>query len=219
MELLNYMPLYFRKSKIGYAILAAIEKEFERLEQYQKHLEKEMLITTSVDYLTEREKVLGLSTPVYNPEKSMSDYTVEELSAFTVIELSSFTVIGTSSNAYIEWLEYRRSRIWARIRGYGTVNENLIKRISESYTDGEVDIVCDYSNYNVTINFISKFGKPAAINEIIKTIKTILPAHLKLKYKYKYRTWQEVFNNSKSWADLLPYTWQEVLEKEDILYG
>lgn len=219
MELLNYMPLYFRKSKIGYAILTAIEKEFERLKQYQKHLEKEMLIATSVDYLPEREKVLGLSTPVYNPEKSMSDYTVEELSAFTVIELSSFTVIGTSSNSYIEWLEYRRSRIRARIRGYGTVNENLIKRVAESYTDGEVDIVCDYSKYNVTINFISKFGKPAAINEVIKTIKTILPAHLTLNYKYKYRTWQDVLDNTNSCVDLLPYIWQEILEKEDILNG
>ena len=150
---LKHLPLYYRKSSIAQSFFNAIAAEFKRLDAFKEKLKDERYISTSTVYLAEREKALGLNTPEITA-KIMSNYTVEKLENYTVEELETMAV-SDSPALRNQWLDYRRSRIRARLRGIGTVNEALIKKIAESYTDGEVDIVCDYSNYNVTINSVS----------------------------------------------------------------
>lgn len=108
-------------------------------------------------------------------------------------------------------IEERQSRIKARMRSTGTTTKELIKSIVDSWTNGNVDIIEDYANYRITIEFNSVIGIPLNIQDVKNAINEIIPAHLEVLYKFKYNTWQEV--SVKTWGELEAYTWQEVLEK------
>lgn len=108
-------------------------------------------------------------------------------------------------------LEERRSRIKAKMRSTGTTTKALFKSIVDSWTNGDVDIIEDYANYKITIEFNSTIGIPLNIQDVKNAINEVKPAHLVIEYKFKYNTWQDV--SIKTWGELEAYTWQEVLEK------
>ncbi|WP_242856117.1 putative phage tail protein [Ruminiclostridium josui] len=57
-------------------------------------------------------------------------------------------------------LEYRRTRIMSKLRGAGTTTKEMIKNVSESYANGEVDVIENNPDYCFTIKFVGLKGIP-----------------------------------------------------------
>lgn len=108
--------------------------------------------------------------------------------------------------------EYRRSVIISKLRGHGTVTINFIKNTSESYSNGEVEIIEDNLNYSFTIKFVGTKGIPPNLDDLKKTIEEIKPAHLGVDYEFTYTTWGEL--EGLNWENLKLSTWQEVKTRE-----
>jgi hypothetical protein len=85
-------------------------------------------------------------------------------------------------------IEFRRTRIKAKMRGQGTVTVSLIKNVAESFSNGLVDVIEDNTNYQFTIKFVSALGIPPNMSDLQKAIEDIKPAHLKALYAFTYNT-------------------------------
>jgi len=79
----------------------------------------------------------------------------------------------------------RRERILSRLKGWGTATLSAIKEVVESYNSGNVEVIQDHSAYKVHITFIDT-PIPPNINDLKDAVRTVLPAHLDVIYKYLY---------------------------------
>ena len=85
-------------------------------------------------------------------------------------------------------LEYRRTRVVAKLRGNGTTTAALIKNVAESFTNGEVDVAELYSEYKVEIRFVGTLGIPPNMEDLRAALEDIMPAHLAWEFVIYYRT-------------------------------
>ncbi len=194
-DLLKRLPSYERKSPVEIYKMQAIYNEYRKLAAYRLYLSAELIISTSVDYLSNWEELLSLPTPQFELDSDDPDYDIE----------------------YYKYLNFRRGRIRSRLRGYGTVTEKLVRLVCKSFWKGEVDVWCDYSNYTVHVDFVDRFGRPDAEAELLDLLRKMLPAHLELESSFTPRTWRQVYISTESWGDINKYTWLQVYEKEGIL--
>lgn len=106
----------------------------------------------------------------------------------------------------------RRDRIVSRIRGYGTVTVALVKEVAESYDKGTVDVIPDPATYTVTIRFVDTMGVPPNIDDLKAAVRAVLPAHLDVKYEFRYFLWSDLDALNITWDDwdALGLTWNEV---------
>lgn len=107
--------------------------------------------------------------------------------------------------------EFRISRIKSKIRGEGTATVKLIKNVSESFSNGEVDVIENNPKYEFTIKFVGTKGIPPNLNDLRNIIEEIKPAHLGYKFEYTYLTWNEFESYNLTWDqwDNLNLTWNE----------
>ena len=82
----------------------------------------------------------------------------------------------------------RRENVKAKIRSRGTSSIKVIKNICEAYSNGEVDVIVNHSDYSFVIKFIGSIGMPQAFEELDKTIENIKPCHLAHSYEFTYNT-------------------------------
>lgn len=104
-------------------------------------------------------------------------------------------------------IDERRSYLMSKMRGQGTCTEELIKNVAESFANGEVELIEDYSNYNFKIKFISSKGAPPNLDDLTAAIEEIKPAHLNFEYLYIYNTWAMIEDESMTWTQASAYTW------------
>lgn len=125
--------------------------------------------------------------------------------------------VGLKHNSNLT-LEQRRSRVLARYRQTGATTKARVWAIVEAYARGKVEIIENSSEYTVLIRFIDIIGEPDNMAGITAQLKQIMPAHLKIVFEYKYRTWQDVLNSGKTWGELYSagYTWNDILNKEEL---
>ncbi|AOY78356.1 hypothetical protein BJL90_12935 [Clostridium formicaceticum] len=83
---------------------------------------------------------------------------------------------------------FRRSVIKSKLRGSGTVTVNLIKNVSESYSNGEVDVIENNPNYSFTVKFVGTLGIPPNLEDLKNAIEEIKPAHLVALFQFIYNT-------------------------------
>ena len=93
-------------------------------------------------------------------------------------------MLGISKNNFD--IQTRRENIKAKMRARGTTSIDVIKNICEAYSNGEVDIVVNHTDYSFEIHFIGSIGVPKAFAELDKTIEEIKPCHLAHRYKIRY---------------------------------
>ena len=105
---------------------------------------------------------------------------------------------------------YRRSVIKSKIRGSGTITIALIKNVSESFSNGEVDVIEDNPNYSFTVKFVGTLGIPPNMTDLIASIEQIKPAHLAYTLEYTYRTHATL--SAYTNAQLSAYTHQTLRE-------
>ncbi|WP_231701856.1 YmfQ family protein [Crassaminicella thermophila] len=111
--------------------------------------------------------------------------------------------------------EYRRSVIKSKLRGQGTITVNLIKNVSESYSNGEVEVIEDNPNYSFTIKFVGTRGIPPNLDDLKSAIEEIKPAHLAVEYEFTYTVWSEVKNIT--WNDVKTGTWDDLKTRQIIV--
>lgn len=106
--------------------------------------------------------------------------------------------------------DYRRSRIISKLRGQGTTTVAMIKNVSESFSNGAVEVIEDPANYHFDIKFVGTIGIPPNMDDLTAAIEEIKPAHLGYAYIIIYNCWSDV--SAKTWGALAAKTWGEVKE-------
>lgn len=86
----------------------------------------------------------------------------------------------------------RRSRIISRLRGTGTATISIVKQVAESYDRGSIDVIEDFTAYEVTVEFVDTRGTPPNLDDLKKAVRAVVPAHLDLIYKLRYTLYQEL---------------------------
>ena len=108
-------------------------------------------------------------------------------------------------------IQTRQENVKAKMRTRGTSTVKVIKNICESYSNGEVEIIENNSDYSFIIKFVGTLGIPQAFKELDKTINEIKPCHLAHSYEFTYMTWNQFDSYNKTWDmwDALNLTWNE----------
>lgn len=89
---------------------------------------------------------------------------------------------------------YRRDVILSKIKGVGTVTVSLIDTISESYDNGEIDIIEHPDTYSFEVKFVGTFGLPPNLQDLKDAINNVKPAHLNVTYSIRYFLINQIHN-------------------------
>lgn len=101
-------------------------------------------------------------------------------------------------------LSQRKAAVIAKFRGSGTTTPEFIKNVAISFEYGEVEVVEDEKPYTVHIVFESVLGVPPNMEDFIKSLEEVKPAHIVFEYVYKYNTWDMLESFNKTWDE-----WEE----------
>ena len=63
------------------------------------------------------------------------------------------------------------------------------------------------------IKFVSTLGVPPNLNDFKRTMRLIVPAHIGIKYTFRYNTWQDVFNLGEWQKTKDKGTWEDTRSK------
>ena len=80
-------------------------------------------------------------------------------------------------------LDERRAVIKSRWRGTGKLDNETIKRVIDSFTNGDVDVGFDG---NILVKFNGMYGIPSNMEDVFKAIEDVKPAHLRVLYEFMY---------------------------------
>lgn len=86
----------------------------------------------------------------------------------------------------------RRSVVESKVRGIGTVTRAMIERVAQAYDRGLVRVTTQPRLYQFTVQFIDTLGTPPNIQDLMDAIEEIKPAHLAVKYTYRYLRIKEI---------------------------
>lgn len=111
-------------------------------------------------------------------------------------------------------IEERRSRVLAKLRSVGTTTVEMVKNVVSSWTNSEVEIIENYKDYCFEVKFIDKLGVPSNMQDVYNAVEEIKPAHLCVKYIFRYRTHAEL--KPYTHEQLKSYTHEEIRELQDI---
>lgn len=81
-------------------------------------------------------------------------------------------------------IDFRRSRLVAKLRGRGTSTVELVRDVASSYTDMDVEVEEFPAQYRTDIRFIGTITSPANLEELSQSLVDVLPAHLQYIYQF-----------------------------------
>ena len=90
-------------------------------------------------------------------------------------------------------VEERRSVLQAKWRSAtGKCDVDLIQRVCDSWKNGEVDV--DFVDGEIVLRFVGAYGVPDAdaLAALQSAVQEVIPAHLAVKYLYRYLLVREV---------------------------
>ena len=90
-------------------------------------------------------------------------------------------------------VEERRSVLQAKWRSAtGKCDVDLIQRVCDSWQNGEVDV--DFVDGEIVLRFVGAYGVPDAdaLAALKAAVQEVIPAHLAVKYLYRYLLVREV---------------------------
>ena len=105
-------------------------------------------------------------------------------------------------------LEFRRSRVIAKLRGQGTTTATMIQDVAESFTNGRVVVSEFPAEYRVEITFVDAVGLPPNLEDLKTAVMEILPSHLAVSYVAQLHTWGEAAK--MTWGEAKGLTWAEL---------
>ena len=89
-------------------------------------------------------------------------------------------------------IQERRENLISKLRSYGTTTKEMIARVAKTFTNGEIEVVEDNSNYAFKILFTSIVGIPKNIENFKAVIEVIKPAHLNFNVEFRYKTHNQI---------------------------
>lgn len=111
-------------------------------------------------------------------------------------------------------IQERRENLISKLRSYGTTTKEMIVRVGNAFTNGDVQVIEHNEKYLFEIIFTGVIGIPPNMDDFKETIEIIKPAHLTYEIGIRYRTWGEL--SPYKWAGLEPFTWDEIYQKAEI---
>lgn len=88
-------------------------------------------------------------------------------------------------------IDERRSVIKSKWRGTGKLDDEMIKRVVDSFTGGEVEILFDG---RIIVQFTGSYGTPPNMEDVFSAVDDIKPAHLAVLYYYMYLFIKDIHN-------------------------
>jgi hypothetical protein len=88
--------------------------------------------------------------------------------------------------------DQRRSVLKSKVRGAGVTTKALVKEVTESWYNGEVEVI--EQPEKVGIKFNSNFGIPSNLDDVQKALREIIPAHLVIEYLFRYLLIKDIHN-------------------------
>lgn len=107
---------------------------------------------------------------------------------------------------------YRRTRVKAKMRGASTTTVALIKNISESFSNGEVEVIEKPHEYMFLVKFVGVKGIPPNMEDLKAAIDEAKPAHLGYEFVFTYNTHKDLSHLTH--AQMAAYTHAELKVKE-----
>lgn len=107
-------------------------------------------------------------------------------------------------------IEYRRSLVVAKIRGNGTTTAALIKEVSESFSNGEVEVTEFPREYRLEIFFSGTMGTPPNMDDLAAVLDEIIPAHLEWAFVILYFSHSQM--KAFTHGELAAYTHKSIRE-------
>lgn len=194
--MLDYLPKYYEDISESEAIISAEAGAQLRLMLDIDDVMAQMFVDTATWGLARWESLLGIKL---GEEFTVWDALEDSRKNFSEIDRISWDAFEDS---FPDFAEDRRSSIKSRIRGFGPINRELLKSVSESYVGGEVEVIETPSTHQVSIKFIDARGIPSNIDDLKAAVAEIMPAHLVVEYTYRYLSWNEY--------DAFTWTWDEL---------
>ena len=85
-----------------------------------------------------------------------------------------------------------------------------IQAVADAWRNGVVDVGFDGST--ITVTFVGELGIPEDLDGLKSALEMTIPAHLALRYEFRYRTWGELAD--RTWGEMAQHTWGQALEGE-----
>ena len=82
-------------------------------------------------------------------------------------------------------IEERRSIIMSKLRSFGN-GLPVIKKVAESFGNGEVAVTERFSEYTVVISFVGMYGVPSNLEDVKQALRNVIPAHLAVEFTFRY---------------------------------
>lgn len=103
-------------------------------------------------------------------------------------------------------LYQRKLFLKATLRGFGKLNQKKIQSVVNAFTGGTANVSFEDSTVIVKI-LPPNNGEVYQFPDVERSLKPLMPAHLKLSVLRYYSTWKDIKNNYASW--------QAVMESEN----
>lgn len=114
-----------------------------------------------------------------------------------------------------DWtLSDRVDRLIYTFNSRGFFTPKFLKEQARIFTNGEIDIIEEYSKYHFIIKFTSVIGTPPNLDNFKEMVNINKPAHLTYDILFRYRTWGEL--KPFKWETLKAYTWEEARSRAEI---
>lgn len=91
--------------------------------------------------------------------------------------------VGITPNADTD-AETRRANVIAKLRGSNVLTVDELKRLVSVYEPTSIEVIENYSEYTVILDFAYREGQPKNINEILAAIEEVKPAHIRIGTNY-----------------------------------
>lgn len=103
-------------------------------------------------------------------------------------------------------LDYRRSRVKAKLRGQGTTTAEAVRNVAASFSNGGVEVKEIPEEYRIEVRFLDAVGLPPNLEDLKAAIGEIVPAHLAVGYISTLKTWDDV--KDMTWDAARAMTWE-----------
>ena len=91
----------------------------------------------------------------------------------------------------------------------------MIKNVSESFSNGEVNIIENNLNYSFIVKFVGMLGIPPNMDDLQAAIEEIKPAHLTFTFEYTYTAWEDV--KKLTWGQVATGTWEDLKTRKVVV--
>lgn len=110
-------------------------------------------------------------------------------------------------------IDQRKSVVVSKLRGAGVTTRTLIENVAEAYANANVEVTEDNPHYNVIVKFVGVLGIPPNMDDLERSLREIIPAHMIYTLVFTYVTYDMIKAKNQSYDNLssTAFTYEEIL--------